>query len=40
MAIVQCPECRNDISTDAAKCPSCGFTLKVAVRSTFGKVAK
>ena len=40
MALVQCPECKNEVSTDAAKCPSCGFTLKVAVRSTFGKVAK
>ncbi len=40
MALVQCPECKSEISTDASKCPSCGFTLKVAVRSTFGKVAK
>ncbi len=40
MALVQCPECKNEISTDAFKCPTCGFTLKVAVRSTFGKVAK
>lgn len=40
MALVQCPECKTEVSTEAAKCPKCGFTLRKLVRSTFGKVVK
>jgi len=28
MALIQCPECKKDISTDAKKCPNCGKRVK------------
>ncbi|XME04499.1 SH3 domain-containing protein (plasmid) [Lachnospiraceae bacterium C1.1] len=28
MAIIQCPECNNDVSTTAKVCPHCGYRLK------------
>ena len=28
MALVKCPECGCDVSTQAAACPSCGYPLR------------
>ena len=28
MALIQCPECKKDISDKAYTCPSCGFPVK------------
>ena len=28
MAIISCPECKNEISDKAKSCPHCGFPLK------------
>lgn len=28
MALIKCPECNNDISDQAEKCPKCGYELK------------
>ena len=35
MALVNCPECGNPVSTEAPACPSCGFPIaaKVAAQS-------
>ncbi|PKL17920.1 MAG: hypothetical protein CVV49_08480 [Spirochaetae bacterium HGW-Spirochaetae-5] len=30
MAIIQCPECRKEISSTAPTCPGCGYALKPA----------
>lgn len=27
MSIKACPECKNDVSTSAASCPHCGFSV-------------
>ncbi|MFA5675594.1 MAG: zinc ribbon domain-containing protein [Christensenellales bacterium] len=27
MALIKCPECNNDISSEAIACPHCGKTL-------------
>ncbi len=31
MAMTKCPECRRDVSSDAAACPHCGKPLAKAV---------
>jgi membrane protein YdbS with pleckstrin-like domain len=31
MALMECPECKKQISTSAKTCPSCGYVLPVAV---------
>lgn len=28
MALIECPECRNNVSDTARKCPSCGYKMK------------
>ncbi len=28
MSLIQCPECKNQISTSAVSCPHCGYVLK------------
>lgn len=28
MALIKCPECSNQISDQAASCPSCGYPMK------------
>jgi uncharacterized membrane protein YdbT with pleckstrin-like domain len=35
MALVQCPECGNQVSTEAPTCPACGFPVaaKIAAQS-------
>jgi predicted amidophosphoribosyltransferase len=41
MALVACPECRNEVSSDAFACPKCGKPLKSpwAVLRPMGKRA-
>lgn len=29
MALIKCPECGNNVSTQAAACPKCGYPIKV-----------
>lgn len=38
MALIPCPECNNQISDTAFKCPSCGVTIRKPRRSFLGKV--
>lgn len=38
MALILCPECNNQISDTAFKCPSCGVTIRKPRRSMLGKV--
>ena len=40
MALISCPECNENISGKALKCPKCGFQLRKARRSFLGKVFK
>lgn len=40
MALVNCPECKSEISDSATKCPKCGVQLIKATRSAFGKLIK
>ena len=28
MALTECPECREQVSTTASSCPHCGYTLR------------
>lgn len=28
MALIQCPECGTEVSSEAAACPKCGYPLK------------
>lgn len=34
MALINCPECNNQVSSEAKTCPMCGFTLKVPTGPT------
>ena len=38
MAMIKCPDCSNEVSDTALKCPSCGVQLKKAKRTVVGKV--
>jgi multisubunit Na+/H+ antiporter MnhC subunit len=40
MALTKCPECATEVSDVAYKCPKCGFALRTAKRSLFGKIIK
>ena len=40
MALIECPECNEEISDAAYDCPKCGATLKKPTRSFFGKIIK
>lgn len=33
MALIKCPECRNDVSTSADACPHCGYPLKSKIKN-------
>lgn len=33
MALIKCPECNNDVSDKAEKCPKCGYEFKKKVNS-------
>jgi hypothetical protein len=37
MALVECPECKKEVSSEAAACPHCGFALHKEKRSGWGK---
>jgi len=34
MSLIKCPECRNDISDQAASCPRCGYPLRGVTQTT------
>lgn len=34
MAITQCPECKNDVSTHAELCPHCGYPIQRSLATT------
>lgn len=36
MALINCPECRNEISSQALSCPKCGYPLKREPESNAG----
>ena len=40
MALINCPECNNQVSNQALKCPSCGKQLRKPKRTFMGKVFK
>ncbi|MDU5779439.1 MAG: hypothetical protein E6Z83_01385 [Pantoea sp.] len=40
MALINCPECKSDVSDSAFKCPSCGHQVKKPKRTLFGKIVK
>ncbi len=40
MSMINCPECQNEISESAMKCPNCGIQLRKAKRGFFGTVFK
>lgn len=40
MALIQCPECSGEISSDVFKCPKCGKVLRKPKRGIFGKIVK
>ena len=40
MSMINCPECQNEISESAMKCPKCGVQLRKAKRGFFGTVFK
>ncbi len=39
MALVNCPECQNSVSADAAICPHCGKRLKRSNAGLFVKLS-
>ena len=40
MALIKCPECSNEVSNTALKCPKCGVQLRKLKRGFFGKLFK
>ncbi|MDT8426085.1 MAG: zinc ribbon domain-containing protein [Methyloprofundus sp.] len=40
MAIINCPECQNEVSDSALNCPKCGVQLRKPKRGFFGKLLK
>lgn len=40
MAIISCPECKNNVSDTALKCPGCGVQLRKPKRGFMGKLFK
>jgi len=40
MAMINCPECNEEVSESAIKCPKCGFKINEPKRSLFGKIIK
>ncbi len=40
MAMINCPECNEEVSDSASKCPKCGFLINKPKRSIFGKIIK
>lgn len=40
MALITCPECDNQVSDSALKCPKCGVQLRKPTRGFFGSLVK
>ncbi len=40
MALINCPECKTEVSEKALKCQKCGFQLRKPKRTIFGKIVK
>ena len=40
MPLIACPECTNEVSDSALKCPKCGVQLRRPKRGFFGKIFK
>lgn len=40
MSLIACPECTNEVSDTALKCPKCGVQLRKLKRGFFGKLFK
>jgi len=40
MAMINCPECNEEVSETALKCPKCGFQINKPKRGIFGKIIK
>ena len=40
MPLINCPECKTEVSQTAYDCPKCGATLKKPTRTIFGKFIK
>ncbi len=40
MAIIACPECQQNVSDAAFKCPNCGVQLRKPKRGFMGKIFK
>lgn len=40
MAMINCPECKEEVSDSALKCPKCGYQINKPTRSIFGKIIK
>jgi len=40
MALINCPECKNEVSEKALKCTKCGMQLRKPSRTIFGKIIK
>lgn len=40
MALINCPECKAEVSETALKCQKCGVQLRKPTRSGFGKIVK
>ena len=38
MALINCPECLQEVSDSALKCPKCGVQLRKPKRGFFGKL--
>lgn len=38
MALINCPECKKEISDTTYRCPYCGYTVRVPERSIIGKI--
>jgi hypothetical protein len=40
MAMINCPECNEEVSDSALKCPKCGYQINKPKRGVFGKIIK
>ena len=40
MAIINCPECKNEVSDAAPQCPTCGVRIRKVKRGFFGWLFK
>jgi hypothetical protein len=40
MPLIQCPECKAEVSDQATKCVKCGYAIRKPRRGIFGKLVK